>query len=116
MPRKSLTDNVRKICGCAKWKTCSHPWYLDDQRDKVRYRDNLDLLIGRHAVDFTEANDKARRAIVAKLEGRDPKGLLPSDDPTLAQLLAEYLRERPRRDGYQAGVITKTSAPSPRTW
>jgi hypothetical protein len=22
MPRKSHTENVRKICGCAKWKTC----------------------------------------------------------------------------------------------
>jgi hypothetical protein len=28
MPRKSRTENVRKICGCAKWKTCAHPWYL----------------------------------------------------------------------------------------
>lgn len=109
MPRKSLTDNVRKVCGCVKWKSCSHPWYLDYQRDKVRYRDNLDLLIGRHAVDFTEAKDEARRAIVAKLEGRDPKGLVPSDDPTLAQLLAGYLRERPRKDPYQAKVIVKTA-------
>ena len=25
MPRKSQTENVRKICGCAKWKTCAHP-------------------------------------------------------------------------------------------
>ena len=51
------------------------------------YRDNLDKLTGRHAEDYTEAKDEARRAIVAKLEGRDPKGLVPSDDPTLAQLL-----------------------------
>ena len=46
MPRKSRSDNVRKICKCAKWKTCAHPWYLDYQRDKVRYRDNLDKLTG----------------------------------------------------------------------
>jgi len=109
MPRKSLTDNVRKVCGCATWKTCSHPWYLDYQREKVRYRDNLDLLIGRHAVDFTEAKDEARRAIVAKLEGRDPKGLIPADDPTIKHLLGEYLRERPRKDPYQAKVIVKTA-------
>jgi len=109
MPRKSLTDNIRKVCGCATWKTCAHPWYLDFQREKVRYRDNLDLLIGRHAVDFTEAKDEARRAIVAKLEGRDPKGLVPADDPTIKHLLGEYLRERPRKDPYQAKVIVKTA-------
>jgi integrase len=109
MPRKSLTDNVRKVCGCAKWKTCTHPWYLDYQRDKVRYRDNLDLLIGRHAVDYTEAKDEARRAIVAKLEGRDPKGLVPADDPTIRQLLDSYLGERPRKDTYQAKVIVRTA-------
>lgn len=108
MPRKSQTDNVRKICGCAKWKSCTHPWYLDYQRDKVRYRDNLDVLIGRHAVDFAEAKDEARRAIVAKLNGYDPKRIVPSDDPTLAQLLTEYLSERPRRDRWQPLVITKT--------
>ena len=105
MPRKSETENVRKICECAKWKTCAHPWYLDYQRDKVRYRDNLDKLIGRHALDFTEAKDEARRAIVAKLHGRDPKGLLPADDPTLARMLAEYDREKPRRDRWQIGRI-----------
>ena len=32
------------------------------------------MLIGRHAVDFADAKDEARRAIVAKLDGRDPKG------------------------------------------
>jgi integrase len=113
MPRKSKTDNVRKICDCAGWKTCTHPWYLDYQRDKVRYRDNLDVLTGRHAKDFVEAKDEARRAIVAKLNGHDPKGLVPSDDPTLEQLLKEYDRERPRRDMWQAGRIAKTELPSP---
>src|SRR5687767_10009820 len=101
MPRKSATDNVRKLCACAKWKTCAHPWYLDYQRDNVRYRDNLDKLIGRHAADFTRAKDEARRAIVAKLEGRDPAGLVPADDPTLAELLAEYAREKPQRERWQ---------------
>jgi integrase len=113
MPRKSQTGNVRKICGCAKWKTCAHPWYLDYSRDKVRYRHNLDRLIDRHPVDFTEAKDEARRAIVAKLEGRDPKGLVPTDDPTLAQLLTEYDRERPRTDRWQVGRILKTELLSP---
>ncbi len=94
MPRQSRTDNVRKLCGCAKWKTCAHPWYLDYQRDKVRLRDNLDKLTGRHAADFAEAKDEARRAIIAKLEGRDPRGLVPSDDPTIAALLEELDREK----------------------
>src|SRR6187402_201213 len=101
MPRQSRSENVRKLCDCAKWKTCAHPWYLDYQRDGVRYRDNLDKLIGRHAADFTAAKDEARRAIVAKLEGRDPRGLVPADDPTVAAILTAYDQERPRRDRYQ---------------
>src|SRR5712691_6276412 len=113
MPRRSSTDNVRKICGCAKWKSCAHPWYLDYQRDNVRYRDNLDKLIGRHAIDFTRAKDEARRAIVAKLEGRDPRGLLPADDPTLAQVLEAYDKERPRADRWQIGRIVSTEISSP---
>ena len=108
MPRKSATGNVRKICSCQKWKTCAHPWYLDFQRANVRYRDNLDHLIERHAGDFTAAKDEARRAIIAKLAGRDPKGLLPADDPTLAQLLTDYLHERPRVDQWQAPRILRT--------
>jgi integrase len=116
MPRKSDTENVRKRCVCWKarardrrWRTCEHPWYLDYQREKDRFRDNLDVLIGRHCADFREAVDEARRAIVAKLEGRDPKGLVPSDDPTLGQLLDEYDREKPRLDRWQIGRI-KTAA------
>jgi integrase len=112
MPRRSQTDNVRKICGCAKWKTCAHPWYLDYQRDNVRYRDNLDLLIGKHTEDFTRAKDEARRAIVAKLEGRDPKGLVPSDDPTLGELLDAYDSEKPRQDRWQIGRIVATKTGS----
>lgn len=113
MPRKSQTDNVRKLCKCAKWKTCAHPWYLDYQRDGVRYRDNLDKLIGRHAADFTAAKDEARRAIVAKLEGRDPRGLVPADDPTVAAILKAYDLERPRRDRYQIPNIVKAELSSP---
>jgi hypothetical protein len=108
MPRKSQTDNVRKVCGCATWKTCTHQWYLDFQQRGVRHRENLDLLIGRHAADFTEAKDEARRAIVARLDGYDPKGIVPADDPPLSQPLNEYQRERPRKDPYQARVINKT--------
>jgi integrase len=108
MPRKSRTANVRKICGCVKWKDCAHPWYLDYQRDNVRDRDNLDLLIGRHAETFQQAQDEARRAIVAKLDGHDPAGLVPGDDPTLSELLTGYLEERPRRDRWQRVVIEKT--------
>ena len=64
MPRTSRTDNVRKICGCKGWKACTYAWYLDYQRDGVRYRDNLDKLISHHPIDFAEAKDEARRAIV----------------------------------------------------
>src|SRR5580765_3233174 len=113
MPRKSRTSNVRKLCGCVKWQTCQHPWYLDYQRKKVRFRDNLDKLIERHAKDFTDAKAEARRAIVAKLDGRDPRGLVPSDDPTLAQLLAQFDKERPRHDRWQIGRIVATEVPSP---
>lgn len=113
MPRQSKTDNVRKICGCAKWKTCTHPWYLDYQRDNIRFRDNLDKLTERHAPDFAAAKDEARRAIVAKLAGLDPRGLVPSDDPTLAELLTAYDREKPRRDRWQIGRILATVVPSP---
>ena len=105
MPRKSQTDNVRKRCGCKQWKTCAHPWYVDYQQGKDRYRENLDNLTGRHAPDFQAAKDEARRAIVAKQDGRDPKGLVPSDDPTVAQLLEEYDREKPRHDRWQIGRI-----------
>jgi integrase len=113
MPRQSETGNVRKICGCVKWKVCAHPWYLDYQRNKVRLRENLDNLIGRHPRDFNDAKDEARRAIVAKANGLNPKGLVPDDDPTLAQLLTEYDREKPRHDRWQIGRIGATKIPSP---
>ena len=42
------------------------------------------------------------------MDGLDRKGILPADDPTLGEMLDEYLREGPRKDHYQAGVIKKT--------
>lgn len=113
MPRKSQTENVCKRCDCVKWKTCTHPWYLDYQRDRVRYRDNLDALIGRHPRDYAEAKDEARRAIIAKHNGHDPAGLVPADDPTVGRLLTEYDREKPRKDRWQVGRISRTEILSP---
>src|SRR5215510_3529815 len=113
MPRLSRTGNVRKICGCKGWTTCKHPWYLDYQRKGVRFRDNLDTLIGRHAPDFSTAKDEAHRAITAKLNGRDPKKLQPNDDPTVEQLLKEYDAEKPRRDRWQIPRIVATPLPTP---
>lgn len=114
MPRRSDTGNVRKICDCAKWKECAHAWYVDFKAPKFdpvrpneRYRKNLDVLIGRHASDLRDAQAEARRAIVAWQTGRDPKGLVPSDDPTLTQMLAAFDRERPRGDRWQIGAIQK---------
>jgi len=108
MPPKSSTENVRKICGCVKWKTCTHPWYLDYTRDNLRFRDNLDRLTGRHAEDFAAAKDEARRAITAKLEGLDPRGLVPQDDPTLAEMLTAYTAERPAYDRWQLPKLLAT--------
>ncbi|HXG57079.1 MAG TPA: site-specific integrase [Vicinamibacterales bacterium] len=110
---------MRKRCDCAKWKTCEHPWYLDYQRGKdhrckpVRYRDNLDKLIDRHCSDFASAKDEARRAITAKLEGRDPRGLVPTDEPTVADLLAAFTAEKPRNNRWQVGRINATNVPTP---
>ena len=74
MPRKSRTDNVRKRCGCAKWKTCAHAWYLDYQRDKDRFRENLDNLIGRHPTSFTEArlDSASLDSAIERRRGRRP--------------------------------------------
>jgi integrase len=70
-------------------------------------------LIGGHAPDFATAKDEAHRAITAKLNGRDPKRLQPSDDPTVDQLLKEYDAEKPRKDRWQIGRIVATPLPSP---
>src|SRR5687768_2438705 len=103
MPRQSETANVKKRCDCsrAKWSGCAHPWYVDykapkDHRTRPgeRYRQNLDLAAGKHAESLREAQDEARRAITAWLDGRDPKDLQPGDRPTLAKALETY-RQRP---------------------
>jgi integrase len=115
MPRPSRTGHVIKRCRCAQWKTCAHAWHLDYQRDNIRYRDDLDALIGRHAADYAEAKDEARRAIVAKLEGRDPRGIVPSDNPSLAAALETYLAHKQRHiapstaanERYQVAPITR---------
>lgn len=119
MPRQSDTGNVKKICGCgrSKWSTCAHPWYVDykaakehPRRANERYRKNLDLVSGKHAANLREAQDEARRAITAWLDGRDPGLLQPEDRPTLAQVLAQY-GQRPQAspaERYQVGPICRT--------
>lgn len=114
MARQSETGNVKKICGCSKWKECAHPWYvtyregkeLDAKTGKVRergLRKRLSTLVGREPVDFADAKTEARRAIVAWKDGLDATALLPGDAPTVAKLLAGYA-ERP-------GGATRDTAP-----
>jgi integrase len=117
MPRKSQTDHVRKICRCTQWKICAHPWYVDykaskhhPRRPNERYRKHLGLAAGTHVGSLREAQDEARRAITAWLDGRDPLLLQPGDRPTLAQVLAQY-GKRPgasTTETYQVGPITST--------
>lgn len=100
MARQSATDNVAKVCGCAKWKTCAHPWYVKYREGKeigpsgkVRergLRKRLSVLVGREPVDFADAKAEARRAIVAWKDGRNACELLPIDAPTLTTLLDSY--------------------------
>ncbi len=104
MARSSKTDHVKKICGCAKWKECAHPWYVYYREGKefgpngkVRekgIRCRLSKLVGREPIDYAEAKAEARRAIVAWKDGRDATNLLPGDAPTLAAVLDSY-GERP---------------------
>jgi integrase len=118
MPRRSATDNVRKVCGCAKWKACAHPWYVDYREGKdvgadgkVRrrgLRKRLSVITGREPKDYADAVAEARRAIVAWQDGRDAKALQPSDDPTVKQLLEAYDKEKPRQDQWQIGRINAT--------
>lgn len=119
MPKQSDTGNVKKLCACgrSKWSTCSHPWYVDfkaakdhPRRPNERYRKNLDMASGKHAANLREAQDEARRAITAWLDGRDPALLQPDDRPTLAQVLAQY-GQRPqasKAEKYQVGPIATT--------
>jgi len=110
VPSNSKTEHVVKRCDCSKWKECKHPWYLDYQEGRRRYRRNLDQLIGRHCVDFADAKIEAGRAVRAWLDGRSVADLLPSDRPTLTTLLSAY-RQRPGsaiNDEYQVGPILRT--------
>ncbi len=98
MARASKTDHVKKICGCAKWKECAHPWYVDYREGEGKggkvLRRKLAPLVGREPKDFADAKFEARRAIVAWKDGRNAADLLPVDRPTLAALLEAY-RKRP---------------------
>lgn len=113
--RRSTTGHLRKLCGCSKWKECTHQWYVDykapkdhPNRPDERLRRNLEALTGRKAADFAEAQEEARRAIVAWLDKRDARKLQPADRPTLAKVLDEYVG-RPgaaANDALQVKVIT----------
>jgi integrase len=120
MARQSESGHVRKICGCTKWKECSHPWYVSYREGKretkngtVRedgIRGKLSKYVGREPVDFADAKAEARRAIVAWQDGRDARTLLPGDVPTLTQVLDGYAA-RPvgaPLDKWQRGRILKT--------
>src|SRR5262249_7193980 len=78
------------------------------KKAEIALRKKLSMLVGREPKDYADAKAEARRAIVAWKDGRDAKGILPTDDPTIEALLTEYLRERPRRDRWQPLVIAKT--------
>jgi integrase len=115
MARHSDTGNVKKICGCVKWKECAHPWYVDFQEGKevvdgkMRHRalrKKLGPLVGREPLDFADAKAEARRAIVAWKDGRDATALLPGDVVTLATLLEKY-GERPGGASRDSGPIVK---------
>lgn len=115
MARKSENGNVKKICGCSKWKECKHPWYVDYRQGKeivdgkVRergLRKQLAPLVGREPKDFADAKDEARRAITAWKDGRDATTLIPGDVPTLAKLLGEYA-QRPGGAGRDTGPIER---------
>ena len=138
MPKQSDTGNVKKLCDCgrAKWSACAHPWYCDfkapkdhprrgisaDHPNGERYRKNLNLSRGRcSGRRLREAQDEARRAITAWLDGRDPKQLQPADRPTLAKLLdaygkrpnasaAEAFQVKPDHDDDRAGAAVRRVA------
>lgn len=114
MARPSKTDHVKKICGCAKWKECTHPWYVfyreGEGKGGAVLRKKLAPLVGREPVDFADAKAEARRAIVAWKDGRDARELLPGDAPTLAAVLDAY-GQRPNGasiDRFQRGPIVTT--------
>ena len=115
MARRSDTDNVRKVCGCVKWKECAHPWYVSYREGKelvngkIRergLRKRLSLLVGREPKDYAGAKIEARRAIVAWKDGLDATTLIPGDRPTLAALLQQY-GERPGGAPAKSGPLEK---------
>ena len=120
MARRSATENVRKICGCVRWKECRHPWYVwyregkelgPDGRPRERaLRKKLAELVGREPADYVDAKAEARRAIVAWQDGRDARTLLPGDAPTVRAVLDHY-GQRPNGaplDRYQVATIART--------
>ena len=68
------------------------------------------MAAGKRANNIREARDEARRAITVWLDGRDPLDLQPSDRPTLAQALDQYVKRAhaPTNDGRQVKPITGT--------
>jgi integrase len=112
MPRTTKTANLRKVCGCVKWKACTHPWYLDHQRKGKRLRVNLDKLLGRHPADYVAAVDDGRRALAALLAGHNPAGIVPADNPTLGQILDEYGRRTPRVARWEIPRLKRTPVAS----
>lgn len=111
MARYSKSGNLRKFCGCAGWKTCAHPWFLDFRPERGRrVRRNLDTIAGEH-LDFKRAKQEAQRAMVVIRDRRDPCELQREDEPTLEQILEKY-GERPNGaplDRFQRGRIVKTA-------
>lgn len=113
MARLTKTDHVKKICHCARWKECTHPWYVDYREGERKsgrvLRRKLATLVGREPLDFADAKAEARRAIIAWKDGRDARDLIPGDAPTLAMIIDSYGK---RSDGapivYQRGPLTKT--------
>jgi integrase len=112
--RTSERGNVYKRCACVRQNTCKHPWWIDVKLPgRKRDRRNLDLLIGNHPTDLTAARAEAARAIDALRDNRSPSVIMPSDDPTVADLLGRYLAKFPRKDRWQQGAIARTPLPSP---
>jgi integrase len=110
MPKHSENGHVRKRCPCGrtKWPACSHPWFTDFKAPKdhprrgiseqhphgERYQQNLNVIAAANdraaPQGLREAQDEARRAITAWLDGRDPQTVQPTDRPTLAKMLDVY--------------------------
>jgi len=114
MARPSKHDHVKKICDCAKWKECAHPWYVDYRKGEGKgapvLRKKLAPLVGREPKDFADAKLETRRAIVAWEDGLDATQLIPGDTPTVAKVLDDY-GARPNGtpiDRYQRGPMVTT--------